>query len=74
MLLDPVPALIDYDGVRVGDELPLITFTVTRQDVEDYRDAVGEETGALDEMLDKLNVTLKDVEKQLDKEKTAKPS
>ena len=41
LLLDPVPALIDYDGVRVGDELPLITFTVTRQDVEDYRDAVG---------------------------------
>jgi len=37
LLLDPV----DYDGVRVGDELPLISFVVTRQDVEDYRDAVG---------------------------------
>ena len=41
LLLDPVPSLIDYASVRVGDELPVITFTVTPQDVQDYRVAVG---------------------------------
>lgn len=41
LLLDRTQAPIDYDGVRVGDELPLISFTVTKQDVEDYRDSVG---------------------------------
>lgn len=41
LLLDPVQPLVDYDGVRVGEDLPVVSFVVTRQDVEDYRDAVG---------------------------------
>jgi hypothetical protein len=41
LLLDPVQPLVDYDGVRVGDVLPVVSFTVTKQDVEDYRDSVG---------------------------------
>lgn len=32
---------IDYDGVRVGEPLPLISFLVTPADVEDYRESVG---------------------------------
>lgn len=40
VLLDATP-LVDYDAVRVGEELPPVAFTVTRDDVEDYRDAVG---------------------------------
>ncbi len=32
---------IDYDSVRVGEPLPLISFVVTPGDVEDYRQSVG---------------------------------
>jgi hypothetical protein len=41
VLLDTTPAVVDYDAVRVGEELAPVSFAVTRQDVEDYRDAVG---------------------------------
>ncbi|MGE3858154.1 MAG: hypothetical protein AB7G21_14465 [Dehalococcoidia bacterium] len=44
LLLDPAESLVDYDAVRVGEELPLVSFAVTRQDVEDYRDSVGTPT------------------------------
>ena len=40
-LLDPAHARVEYDAVRVGEQLPPIGFVVTRADVEDYRDAVG---------------------------------
>ena len=33
--------LIDYDAVRAGETLPLISFVVTAADVEDYREAIG---------------------------------
>ena len=33
--------VIDYDGVQVGQQLPHVSFVVTRADAEDYRDAVG---------------------------------
>ena len=35
---------VDYAGVRVGDVLPEIAFTVTSADVEDYRGSVGTPT------------------------------
>ncbi len=41
LLLNRTQAPIDYDRVRVGDDLPVISFTVTKQDVEDYRHSVG---------------------------------
>ena len=41
VLLDATPPLVDYDGVRVGEELAPVSFAVTKQDVEDYRDTVG---------------------------------
>ena len=41
VLLDPAATHVDYNAVRVGDVLPPISFTVTKQDVEDYRDSVG---------------------------------
>lgn len=41
VLLEATALVVDYDAVRVGEELPPVSFTVTRQDVEDYRDAVG---------------------------------
>lgn len=40
-LLDPAHGLIDYDAVRVGEQLPPVGFVVTEADLEAYRDAVG---------------------------------
>ncbi len=38
--------IVDYDAVRVGEELPPITFEVTAADVEDYRTSVGSSVGS----------------------------
>ncbi len=35
------PLLVRYDDVQVGETLPVVGFTVTRADVEDYRQSVG---------------------------------
>lgn len=43
-VLEPRPDPVDYDAVRVGDDLPVISFVVTADDVEDYRNAVGTPT------------------------------
>ena len=37
----PAPLVIRYEDVQVGETLPVIAFTVTRADVEDYRQSVG---------------------------------
>ena len=43
-VLAPLVAPVDYDAVRPGDELPAISFFVTAEDVEHYRDSVGTPT------------------------------